>query len=107
MEKFFVIVQGEDKSLDLQLIDQTTKDPINLTGKVMTGVLKGCPENVIIPNGSFLVTDAFLGKVTMNLTDAETLLMKDGIQSFEVILDEGDERTIVQFHNFLEVKERI
>jgi hypothetical protein len=106
-QKYFEVIKGEDKDIPLKIIDSVTRDPIDLTNRTISGVLKGCPENVEIDDTYFEVVNPVLGKIVMKLTDVETLLLKEGVQSFEVILDDGDDRKIVQFINQLEVKRRI
>lgn len=101
------IFKGEDKAIKLRIRDSITKDPVDLTGKVLTGRIEGCPTNVDVATDAFVVDSATLGQVTMNLTDVHTSALKEGVISFQVILTEGADVKKVNFENKLEVVESI
>lgn len=108
--KVVKIVQGEDKSINLRLRDENG-DPFDITGadplkaifKKTDGTLleKGIGTGVAIVNGP-------AGKLTVDLEDADTSALKVGeFQDFEVEINIGSDKTIVQFQKSLTVKKRL
>lgn len=104
------IVQGEDKTVNLRLRDENG-DPFDITGatplkaifKKTDGTLleKGLGTGVVIVNGP-------AGKLTVDLEDADTALLKVGeFQDFEVEINIGTAKTIVQFQKALTVRRRL
>ena len=103
MNNVVKIIKGEVKSIELRIRDSITKDPVDLTNKVLSANLKGCPTPVALVAEDFTVVAATLGKLKMNLSAVHTNALKEGVISFEVILTEGASVRKVRFDNTLEV----
>jgi len=106
------IVKGEDKKIPVTL---TNKDGsrFDLTGNTE---VTGCFLNDSLPNlkvtktsgAIVLTTPNELGELEITSTDTETAaLAKGATQNFELELDKGTDKTIVQFVGQLNIIERL
>ncbi len=103
MAKLQEIIQGEDAVVQIQVVDQNG-DPFSLAG--LTGASGYFTGALIIP-GVLISED--LGTMKFVMTEVQTPLLEvneDG-GSFEVVIDQGSNRTIVQFIDALVVKARL
>lgn len=105
------IVQGEDRLLKVS-IKTDGGVPYDLTGVTeITACFKlaaGGYQDVTMTLGAIAVTSPTgAGLIEITLTDTVTALLATGTQSFEVLVDIGTDRKIVQFAKALEIVKRI
>lgn len=104
------VVQGEDKTIDLKIRD-SDNDPFDLTGYT-TIVAKfkntdGSLLSLAVGTG-VTVLSAVLGRLQLNLSDAQTALLKAGeFLDFELQITIGTSTRIVQFLRSIHVKKQI
>ena len=105
------IIQGEDRSLNV-VIKTSEGKCFDLTGNTeITACFKetaGTFLSVTKTGGSIVVNSDEGGDITITLTDSETALLKmDKTADFEILVDIGTTRRIVQFVDSLEIVKRI
>jgi len=97
------IVKGEDRTINLKIVD-TEGEPYDLTG--YTEITAKFPTTsgtaltkTYSASGGITVTSAEAGRLAIALTDTDTalLLSDDNRQDFELWIDKGTARRIVQF----------
>lgn len=105
------VKQGEDLSFTVRLIDRETKDAIDLTLATSISVAFLNQDlsflNLTLLTGVVALVPLTLGKITITLTPAQTLLLKPGINSFEVTLVINNLTSIVQFQSALTVLQSV
>lgn len=105
------IVQGEDMTVTVRIATESG-DPYDFTGftevsAVFTKTDGTCLTLTETGGDITVVLPITSGKVEISLTDADTLLLASGTNGFELIIDKGTDRRIVQFKNSLNVLERL
>lgn len=109
------IVQGEDRVFVLKLtsVSCDSKEPYDLSNvTAIKGVFKGMtPVNVeltLAASEIAILGSPFAGKLQFTMSDTKSALLKCGTGlSFEVELDEGANKRIVQVRNLLSVNARV
>lgn len=109
------IVQGEDKTLYLRVVDKLTQDPLDLTNaSQITARFKNADASVLSVNLSsgVAIVAATSGKISVSLTLAQTaLLLARENQSFEIEITMGTgsvaKLSVVQFIHALSVRSRV
>ena len=101
--KLVKIVQGEDKTFNVTLINKATGKPLDMTGYTACAMkFKKADDTILSVSGSLASAD--LAKLSFTISDTNTALLKVGInQSIDVILDRGSARDIVKFEGVLTV----
>lgn len=101
------VVQGQDRTITVQLVKESDGTPFSLEGFTgVTGYFPGADDAGYAKVGSLVSSD--LGTVKFVLDETDTAALAAGEdQSFEVVLDQGSTRTIVQFDSKLDVFERL
>lgn len=94
------IVQGEDRTLTIQLKNETTGELYDLTGYTEVVVAFKKTDGTVLnktysASGGVTVPAATSGKVQVVLTDANTALLKKGIQPIYITVDKGSDKRIV------------
>lgn len=107
-KKSFTIEAGEEKNVDVHLIDADTDEVVDLTGatevKARFVNQDGTVLEKLLATGVSVLSIAG-GKVRVNLTEAETALLRVGEkQDFEVEAIVGGVSTICRFQRALTVK---
>jgi len=100
------IYQGEDRTLKCFLKNEegNAYDLTGVTEITAKFVGTSATVEVTLADGDIaVVSPAGGGELTITLSDTNTALLKKGITSFEVLVDKGTERRIVQFLQALEV----
>ncbi len=105
------IIQGEDRDLVLNLVDENSGENFDLTGWAADKAIFKAADGTNIEKIGGDVTinaPAELGKVTVNLSDTDTSAMatSEGA-SFELEISMGTETRIVQFVEALEIISRL
>lgn len=104
------IIQGEDRDITVKIKDGNGSD-YDLTGATVLACFKktdGTTLEVPTDGGSITIaTPNECGKVTISLTDVETALLAVDSKDFEIEIDKGAQKRIVQLKGVLDVKERI
>ena len=105
------IIQGEDVTLGVQLVDEFTRAPMNLSGVDAARAIFFNEDGTTLEkelDDGIELGDALAGVVAIELTDAETLLLAPGYeQSFQLNVSAGSVTTIVQFLEQLEVRKTL
>lgn len=104
--KTISIVQGQNVTFTVQLIDKETCDPFSLAGFTgATGYFPKEDDTALAVTGSLVSSD--LGKISFALQPADTDLIKAGDElDFEIEADTGD-KIIAQILGKLSVTERL
>jgi len=106
------IVQGEDRLITVRLEDEN-QDAINLSPfDEITASFKRADNTVMekkLSLAEIVIPGAAPqnGKIQIILTDTDTAALKAAKIDFELILDDGTERKIIQFPGQIEVKKRL
>lgn len=103
------IIQGSDRTLQLTMRD-SNGDGIDLTNETEITVrfkkTDGTWLEKTMTGSDVTVTNAKLGKISVDLTDTETALIEAGQKvDFHVYLDNGTDRRIVRFNQQIDVIE--
>ena len=109
------IVQGEDRVFVLKLTSNScdSKEPYDLSNvTAIKGVFKGANgtnvEVTLAASEIAILGSPFAGKLQFTINDTKSALLKLGSGvSFEVELDEGSNKRIVQVRNLLTVLARV
>jgi len=105
------LIQGEDRILKIKINNAETGDPFDLTGITeITAEFKKTDNSTLtklFTTGGVTIVEHLLGKIEIELGDAETALLKKGTESFEVETDKSGDIKIIQFENALIVKEQL
>ena len=105
------LIQGEDRILKIKILNSETGDPFDLTGatEIKAQFLKTDNTTLekLFTGGGVTIVEHLLGKLEIELGDADTALLKKGTQSFEVEIDKSGDIKIVQFEDSLIVKEQL
>lgn len=101
------IVKGQDRSITVQLVKESDGLPYSLADfTAATGYFPKADLTALAVSGSLVSSD--LGTIKFVMTETDTLDLKAGEdQSFEVEVDQGATKTIVQFEDSLDVFERL
>jgi len=105
------IVRGEDRTI-LVKIKSSDGEPHDLTAATeISAVFKNSDAStttkLLSTAGIAIVGSPLLGHIDITLTDAETLLLGAGTLGFEVEIDEGADKRIVQLLKSLTVVDRL
>lgn len=105
------IVQGEDTLITVRL-NESDGDPYDFTGyteltAVFTKEDGTCLSKTYTLGAIAVVSPDTSGKATITLADTDTELLETGITGFELLIDKGTDRKIVQFKSSLNVLERL
>ena len=103
------IIQGEDRVINVYVKEESGK-PYDLTGFTeVEAVLKGTSGDISITETAdeIDVASAEGGHLQLKLTDTVTGDLKLGTASFELIIDKGTERRIVQYSKVFNIKSRL
>lgn len=111
-ESRVVIIRGSDRELFLRILVKDTGEPFDLTGATEISASfrneDGTTLTKLLTTLGITVISAEAGKIKVTLTDANTVLLKVGVdQDFEVVIDIGSVRSIVQFKEALNVEAKI
>ena len=108
------LIRGEDRILGLRATRSGACDSepalsYDLTGATEITVKLMKSDNTFLlkklTDTSVAITSAINGQFTVSLTDAETLTLKSGENmSFDVEVEKGTEKRIVEFKNQLTVR---
>lgn len=107
-----IIVQGEDRLITVRL-ENENQDAIDLTPfDEITASFKRADNTVLekkLSLGGVTIPGSAPqnGKIQIGLTDTDTAALKAAKIDFELILDDGTERKIIQFAQQIEVKKRL
>jgi hypothetical protein len=85
-----VLVQGEDRDVEILLLDESDGLPVDLTGVTeINATTKGTAANVsfTLTASEIIIVEAIHGKITIVMSDVKTALMAVGEQNLEVIVD--------------------
>lgn len=105
------IIKGEDQTLTVQLNDEATKYPYDITGVTEIEALFLKTDGTALSKkytlAQVVILNALAGKFQILLTTADTLLLKlsepGTYSSFEVRLTIGGKVTYIQFVNSIQV----
>ena len=104
------IYQGEDRTLKCFLKNEED-NAFDLTGVTeITATFQGASSDVVVSMGAgdiAVSTPAGGGELTIALNDTDSALLKKGLISFEIEVDKGTEKRIVQFLQALTVVESL
>jgi len=107
------IIQGEDRTLTVLLKDGDG-NAYDLTGNTEITALFCAAAGGTLPSAPTktggeitIVGSADCGKIQIVLTDADTALLATGNQDFEIELDAGTDKRIVQLLKAINVLERV
>lgn len=93
------IVQGEDRTITLQLKNETEDEFYDLTGYTEIAVAfkktDGAITKTYSASGGVTVVSATAGKLQVVLSDSDTALLKKGVQPIYITIDKGTDRRIV------------
>jgi len=100
------IIQGRDINLVVTLTDKVSGEPMSLAGfTAATASFAGTDADVVIAGS---VYSADRGKVLFEMDEDDTAALEAGDEmDIEVVVDQGDVRTIAQIIGKLVVKERL
>lgn len=108
VENIVKIVTGSDKSFTVTLIDEDTKERVDLTlATAGTIYIKNGVGAFVSKALTLPPTDPKLGAVTIDLTPAETDQLDEETTSFELELTIDGKTHIYLGENLLEVKKRL
>lgn len=106
------IVQGEDRLITVRLEDEN-QDAVDLSPfDEITASFKRADNTLLekkLTLAEITIPSAAPqnGKIQIILTDTDTASLKVGKIDFELILDDGTERKIIQFKEQIEIKKRL
>lgn len=101
------IIKGSDVEVTTQLIDRNTKQPFSLEGMTAASAFFANEDDTVLAVTGSLVS-ADLGKLLFPLNEVQTGGLAEGSeQNMEVVVDQGDVRTIAQFRGGLEILPRL
>jgi hypothetical protein len=111
-KKEFDVIQGEDKSLVVHLVDAETEEPVDLTSateiKARFRKADGTVLQKLLSTAGVAVVSIAGAKIEITLTEADTaLLLLGSKQDFEVESQVGTTTTIVKFPRSLTVEAKI
>lgn len=102
-----VITQGSDASFVVRLVASDTKDPIDLTS------VSSCSAQFLNADGTFLtlnlvsgltmISPATIGKILVTITAAQSALLQNGVNSFQITLVTSGVTSIIQFPSSINV----
>lgn len=91
------VVPSDVYSLIVDYIDDTTNDPVNLTGKTVNMVFYSKDSVVFtLTSGSGLTITPLIGRVVVSLTSAQTELLRTKEDRTFVLRDTTSELTILR-----------
>lgn len=103
------IIQGEDRTITVLL--RQDGSPYDLTGFTeITACFIGTSGSITKTQtgGQIAVVGSNdCGKITIDLTDADTALLEEGLQGFTVDVDKGTTKRTVNLANSVDVEARI
>jgi len=109
--KEVTIVAGSDRNLVLRVVVKETDEPLDLTGATSIKARFQNEDDSILEKTlatGVTILNALTGKIQVALTDTDTALLKVGEkQGFEVEIDIGAQKSIVQFKEVLTVIARL
>jgi len=109
--KEVTLVAGSDRNLILRVVVKETDEPLDLTGATGIKARFQKEDDTVLEKilaSGVTVLNALTGKIQVALTDADTALLKVGEkQGFEVEIDIGAQKSIVQFKEVLTVIARL
>ena len=102
------IYKGSTTDVTVSLKDKKTKEPISLAG--FSGATayfdQAGSDTPLAVTGSLVSADC--GKLNFSLTQENTNLLEAGDEeSMEVVVDQGTNRTVIQFEGTVSIKERL
>jgi len=102
-----ILIKGSDTKIVVTVIDKATKEPYSLAGFTSaTGFLSNTDATTLAVTGTLLSSD--LGKIQFEIDEVSTALLASGdAQSMEVVIDQGTTRSIVQFDQVLDIRDRL
>lgn len=102
------IIKGEDRVVRVNLTDKKTGELYDLSGfSGATAYFAGDDDATIAVTGGVDGSDD-TGRLIFTLSEVDTAAMLAADPgSMEVVLDQGDKRTIIQFEDKLTIKERL
>ncbi len=101
-----VVYQGEDRTLSA-LVKQSDGKCYDLTGATEITAKFSGGVTVTLTGAAITVVSAEGGSLDITVSDTETALMDTGTGSFEVWIDVGTDRRIVQFINALNITPKL
>ena len=106
------IIKGEDRSFFVRLTECPSDDAFDLSSvTAIKAIFKGVSANVevtMLASEIVIVAPAVNGKIEIKLSDTKTALLKEGDNMpFEIEIDEGAEKRIVQLSKMLNIVARI
>jgi len=104
------VIVGEDKQLTIRIISESSDEPYDLSSATEVTVCFEGHTSTVTKNtssGVTILSPEELGKITVDLDDTDTQALKTGTINFEVTIDAGTDRKIVQFKKQLQVIERL
>lgn len=106
------LTQGEDRNLAIRLQISPNNEPFDLTGTTDARVrFQKTDFSVLektLTTGVTLIPPLVLGKLKVHLTDADTMQLRAGeFQDIEVEITKGEDTTICQLREALNVQPRL
>lgn len=106
------IIKGEDRNFFVRITECPSNDAFDLTSvTAIKAIFKGATSNVSVDMASSeisIVAPAVNGKIEIKISDAKTALLKEGDNMpFEIEIDEGADKRIIQVTKMLNIVARI
>ena len=101
-----IITKGESLTLEILIRDENN-NPFDLTGSTVSIKAKIGTTLTTFVSPVVTVISNILGKLSFELQETETVLLKYNIFDFDVVIQKGDDVRIVRFRNQVEVGENI
>lgn len=102
-----VITQGADASFVVRIIAKETKDPVDLSNasSVVAQFLNrdGTYLSLSLTGGITIQSPATIGKLLITLSAAQTALLQNGVNSFQVTFVISGVTSVVQFSGSINV----
>jgi hypothetical protein len=106
-----IIIQGEDRVVNIGIKDSGEEVYIDLTGataiSVKTTATAGGAVEFTLAASEVTITDAPKGKFSVAMSDTKTALIKLGEQPLEITVDWGTNRRIVQQEKAVLIKKKL
>jgi len=76
---------GDDESVTVTFSDETTGDPVNITGRTYRAQIRSTPgDSTILASWTCTVTNGAAGKLTLTLADTITATLSPGFAVWDL-----------------------